>query len=210
MLRLWMSRKQQPMTGENKQNKKEDKMKTKILVIFSCILLVSGCLSTKQAVVYTPAVDSCAMPSGYRMMPAIEMAKQTLSNCPEKLDEVFSAVLEVAKHSPATENAALIQDMLKELIKQNKVSEAYSKNLYQKYFSRMFVSIPDVKVYRLPGEIDSLKKDLKRELGLKRIGMIECCNDKESYQYAEAEFIRVVDFMENLLLNEDYVKTEKR
>ena len=185
-------------------------MKTKILVIFSCILLVSGCLSTKQAVVFTPAVDICPMPTGFRMVPAIETANQTLNDCPEKLDEVFSALLKVAKHSPAPENATLIQDMLKELIKQNKVSEAYSRGLYQKYFSRTFVSIPDVKVYRLPGEIDSLKKDLKRELGLKRVGMIEGCNDKESYQYAEAEFTRVVNFMENLLLNEDYLKVEKR
>jgi len=143
-------------------------------------------------------------------MPAIETAKQTLNNCPEKLDEVFSAVLEVAKHSPAPENATLIQDMLKELIKQNKVSETYSKNLYQKYFSRTFVSIPDVKAYRLSAEIDTIKKDLHRELELKRVGMIEGCNDKESYQYAEAEFTRVVNFMENLLLNEDYLKVEKR
>lgn len=185
-------------------------MNLRNLSVILCILLVSGCITGKPAVVSTPPMDTCPMPSGYRMAPAIETAKQTLSTCSEKLDEVFSAVLEVAKHSPAPENATLIQDMLKELIKQNKVSEAYSKNLYQKYFSRTFVSIPDVKVYRLAGEIDSIKLDLKRELRLKRIGMIECCNDKESYQFAETEFTRVVNFMENVLLNEDYLKAERR
>ena len=185
-------------------------MNLRNLSMILCILLVSGCVTGKPAVVSAPPVDICPMPFGYRMAPAIETAKQTLSNCPDKLDVVFSAVLEVAKHSPGPENATLIQDMLKGLIKQNKVSETYSKNLYQKYFSRTFVSIPDAKVYRLAGEIDSIKKDLKRELGLKRIGMIECCNDKESYQYAEGEFTRVVDFMENLMLNEDYIKAEKR
>jgi len=74
----------------------------------------------------------------------------------------------------------------------------------------MFVSIPDVKVYRLPGEIDSIKKELEHELSLKRIGMIECCNDKESFDLVEAEFARILSFMENLLLNEDYLKTVQR
>lgn len=184
-------------------------MNLRNLSILLCIFLASGCVTGKPAVVSAPPVDICPMPSGYRMAPAIETAKQTLSNCPEKLDEVFSALLEVAKNSPAPENAGLIQDMLKALIKQNKVSEVYSRNLYRKYFSRTFVSVPDVKIYRLQGEIDSIKKDLKRELGLKRMGMIECCNDKESYQYAEAEFSRLVDFMESLLLNEEYTNAEK-
>jgi hypothetical protein len=184
-------------------------MNFKNLIVILCVLLASGCMTGKQAVVSAPPVDICPLPSGFRMAPAIETAKLTLSLCPEKLDEVFSGLLEVAKNSPAPENAALIQDMLKELIKQNKVSEIYSRNLYQKHFSRTFVSIPDVKVYRLAGDIDSIRKDLQKELGLKRFGMIECCNDKESYQYAEAEFARVVDFMENLILNEDYVKAEK-
>jgi hypothetical protein len=185
-------------------------MNFKNLGVILCVLLASGCMTGKHAVVSAPPVDTCPLPSGFQMAPAIETAKQTLSNCPEKLDGVFSALLEVAKNSPAPENAALIQDMLKQLIKQNKVSAVYSKNLYQKYFSRAFVSIPDVKVYRLAGEIDSIKKDMQKELALKRIGMIECCNDKESYKYAEAEFARVVDFMENLILNEDYIKAEKR
>lgn len=185
-------------------------MNLRNLIVILFILLLSGCTTAKPAVVSLPPVDTCPMSSGYQMGPAMERAKQTLSNCPEKLDEVFSAVLEVARHTPAHRNAALIQDMLKELIKQGMVSEAYSKNLYQKYFSRSFVSIPDVKVYRLSGEIDSIRKGLKRELEFKRVGMIEASNDKESYQYAEAEFIRVLDFMENLLLNEDYLKAERR
>ena len=186
-------------------------MKSISLCVVLCILLATGCATGKQAVVSAPpVVDTCPMPAGYRMKPAIETAKSTLTDCPEKFDKVFLSLLDVAKHSPAPENAELIQDMLKDLIKQNKVSETYSKTLYQKYFSGTFVSIPDVKVYRLPGETDSIKKALKRELEHKRIGMIESCNNKESYEHAEAEFARLVNFMENLLLNEDYLKTAQR
>jgi len=189
---------------------KGEKMRTSLLILISCILLVTGCINGKQAVVTAPVADTCPVPGGYKMKPAIETAKQTLIDCPDKLDAVFAALLDVAKHSPDPENAALIQDVFKELIKRNKISEVYSKNLYQKHFSRMFVSIPDVKVYRLPGEIDSIKKELEHELSLKRIGMIECCNDKESFDLVEAEFARILSFMENLLLNEDYLKTVQR
>ena len=155
-------------------------MKSICLTMILCIALVTGCTTGRATVVTAPpVVDTCRMPSGYRVNSAIETAE-------------------------------LIQDMFKDLIRQNKVSETYSKSLYQQYFSRRFVSIPDVKVYRLSGETDSIKKELKRELELKRIGMVECCNDKESYTLAEAEFARLLNFIENLLLNEDYLQTVQR
>lgn len=184
-------------------------MKLRNLLVAVGIVMAAGCMAKKPAVVSGPPVEPCPMPAGYRIGPAVDTAEQTLRRCPEKLDEVFSSLLKVAKHSPAPENAMLIQDMLKELIRQNKVSEVYTKNLYRKYFSNSFVSLPDMKVYRLPGEVDSIKNDLRRELRLKRVGMVECCNDKASYHAAEAEFVRLTDFMENLLLNEDYVKAQK-
>ena len=186
-------------------------MKSICLTMILCIALVTGCTTGRATVVTAPpVVDTCRMPSGYRVNSAIETAKNTLNDCPEKFDEVFTALLDVARHNPTPGNAELIQDMFKDLIRQNKVSETYSKSLYQQYFSRRFVSIPDVKVYRLSGETDSIKKELKRELELKRIGMVECCNDKESYTLAEAEFARLLNFIENLLLNEDYLQTVQR
>jgi len=156
--------------------------------------------------VSTPPPDPCPVPTGYQLDPALEMAEQTLTACPEKLDRVFMALLDIAKHSPAEENSLLIQDMLKSLIRKNKISETYTKTLYQKYFSRKFVTMPDTKAYNLAGEMDSIKKVLKEELACKRIGMAECSNDKESYKYAEAEYVRAISFMENLVYNEEYLK----
>jgi len=146
------------------------------------------------------------MPSGYQLAEAVETAERTLATCPGKLDQVFMKLLDIAKQRPDKENGVLVQDLLKNLIKQNKISETYSKALYQKYFSRRFVTMPDVKIYNLTGEMDSIKKSLREELACKKIGMLACCGDRESYRRAEAEYTRAVQFMENLAYNEEYVK----
>jgi len=141
------------------------------------------------------------------MGPAIEVAEKTLNTCPGKLDQVFIVLIDIGKHSPDKENATLIQEMLKGLIKENRISETYAKVLYQKYFSPNFVTIPDMKVYRLAGEVIAIKRVLKEELVCKRIGLVECCNDKESYKHAEEQYSRAVGFIENLAYNDEYLKT---
>ena len=183
-------------------------MKMKSLVIICCILLGAGCATSKPATISPPPppVDPCPMPTGYQLQPAVEKAEQTLTNCPGKLDQVFMALMDIAKHSPAEENCVLIQDLLKGLIKKNKISETYTKALYQKYFSASFVTMPVTKIYNLSAEVDSIKKELKQELACKKIGMVECCNDKESYKNAEAEYARAISFIENLVYNEEYLK----
>ena len=184
-------------------------MKEKLLLIICCILLGAGCVTTKPVTISSPPVNRCPMPTGYQLEPAIETAEQTLTTCPEKLDQVFMTLLDIAKHSPDRENGLLIQDMLKRLIRENIVSETYTKTLYQKYFSREFVTIPAMKIYNLSEELDSIKKALREELALKRTGMVECSNDKESYQSAEAEYARAIVFMDNLVYNEEYLKGSK-
>lgn len=191
------------MTGENR---KEDEMKSRVLLIGIFMLLGTGCVTKKPVVVSTPPIDICPMPSGYRLESAIATAEQTLNTCPGKLDQVFAKLIEIAKHSPDRENGIPLQELLKRLVKKNKISETYAKNLYQKYFSIKFVSVPSIKTYSLAGEVGSIKKQMKKELALKRIGMVECSDDKVSYERAEAEYTRVIGFLENLALNEEYMK----
>ncbi len=181
-------------------------MRAKLLLIICCLLIGAGCAEKKHVVVSTPPVNPCPIPAGYQLKPAIETAEQTLQSCPEKLDQVFMALLDIAKHSPDKENGVLIQHMLKRLIRKNTISETYTRTLYQKYFSRRFATMPETKVYNLPVELHSIKKVLKEELALKRIGIVECCNDKESYKYAEREYARAICFMENLVYNQEYLK----
>lgn len=166
-----------------------------------CLLVPAGCLTPKPE-----AFDPCPLPTGYQMEPAIEIAESTLNICPDKLDLVFMALLDVANHSPKPDNAVLIQDMLENLIEGNKVSETYAKDLFKKYFSYRFVSLPDLKAYNLGGEIDTIKKQLKEEMELKKVGLIDCCDDKARYKLAEMEYARVINFIENLVLNEEYLK----
>jgi hypothetical protein len=190
-------------------------MKAICFSVMLCFSMITGCNTSKPTVVpmlpvSETIIDSCPLPSGYQLSAAVETATATLSYCPEKFDEVFAELLEVSKHSPDPENAKLIQDLLKTLIQQNKISESYSKSLYKQYFSPRFVSIPDIKVYRLSSQTDSIKKDLRHELELKRIGMVECCGDKRSFKLAEVEFNRLLIFIENLLLNEEYLQSAQQ
>ena len=180
-------------------------MKTKTIIIIFFILAVSACVTKKPVVVSTPPADPCPMPSGYKLGPAVEKAEQTLMTCPNRLDQVFLRLVEIGKHSPDKENSVLIQDLLKRLENLNKISKVYAKNLYQKYFSYSFVSLPDVKVYNLKEEIDSIKKGLRAELALKKTGIVECSNDREGYKAVESEYARLVSFMDDLVLNEDYM-----
>jgi hypothetical protein len=184
---------------------REDNMKKRLVLIISILSVVAACATPQPAVVSRPE-KACPIPFGYQLAPAIAMAEQTLMSCPDKLDDVFAALVEVATHSPDKENAALIQDMLKKLVGMNRISETYSKTLYQKYFSHRFVSVHDTKVYNLQAELDFIKENLRKELAFKKVGFVECCNDREGYRKVEAEYARVVNFMENLLLNEEYLR----
>ena len=130
-------------------------MNMKVFSLMMLALVATGCAAWKPAGVSVPVREFCSMPSGFQMTSAVKTARDTLNNCPEKLDDVFASLLEVARHRPAPENAAAIQNVLRELVKQNKISEAYSRNLYRKYFSRSFVSMPDVRVHRLAGQSDA-------------------------------------------------------
>lgn len=177
-----------------------------IMVLSVCLIGVVGCGATKPMKVTAPQLDACPLPEGYKMKPAVRMAETTLNSCPEKLDAVFMRLLDIARHSPRAENGILIQDLLKQLIKENKISETYAKSLYQQYFSKRFVSLPDIKVYRLPGELTPIKRTLKKELELKRIGMVDCCGDRAAYEDALNEYARNLSLMENLVLNEAYLK----
>jgi len=196
------------MTGANK-HEKEKKMKKKLFLVILGIVLALGCATPRPVVVSTPPPETCPLPSGYKLGPAIERAERTLMSCPNKLDQVFMALLEVGRHSPHKDNSVLIQDLLKRLVSRNKISETYSRNLYRKYLSYRFVSLPDVKVYNLKGEIHAIRKQLKEERALKKKGLVACCNDLEGYRKVEVEYARIVNFMDNLVLNEEYLKNTR-
>jgi len=155
--------------------------------------------------VTTERESNCPLPNGYQLKPALITAEQTLRSCPDKFDSVFFKLLDIAKDSRDKKNSILIQKLLKKLIMENKISKRYARTLYRKYFSVKF-SLPSITPRVLPRQLDSIKSQIVNELNLKKIGMIECCGDTESYQIAEKEYIRIINFLENLSLNEEYIK----
>ncbi len=169
-----------------------------ILAMILMMALLAACQTTG-----TVKKDPCPMPGGYILKDAVATAEQTLTNCPGKFDRVFLKLVEIGKHKPAEENGPVIRDLLKRLVQRNLVAEDYARKRYGQYFDHRF-DLPDVKTYNLPGRVDDIKARMRGELAKKKIGLKACCGDEAGYALAESEFSRVVNFMDNIVLNVEY------
>ena len=184
-------------------------MKLKAIIVVLCAVFALGCAAQQAAPPPPPPPpppsDPCPLPSGYRLDAAtMEVARDTLASCPDKLDAVFQALLSIGKNSPKKENKTAIVDLVKQLIDGGKVSERYAKSLLKRYFSVKFDSLPDTRVIRLSGEIEAIKRNLRQELLQKREGMVECAGEKELYKKSEQECVRIFQLLDYLVLNEEY------
>ena len=65
-----------------------------------------------------------------------------------------------------------IQKMLKRLVEKNRISERYARSLYSRYLSTKFDYVPDDRIYNLGDAIGGIKKEMREELGMKRIGLV--------------------------------------
>ena len=180
-------------------------MNIKLFATLSIALIISACQTTTKNV-----SEQCPMPEGYILSEAIPQAEATINRCPQKFDQIFHRVIDIGKHKPDAMNSIHIQEMIKRLVRNNKVSERYSKTLYQSYLSIQFTSFPEIRPASLPAEIDSIKIALQRELAMKKEGIIECCADQEMYAKAEQEYARRVRFIEDLSMNVEYTNSLRK
>ncbi len=190
-------------------------MKMKAMtILFCCALICAACVQTKRVEVAPKPiqmVDPCPIPEGYLLDDAtIAQAEASLRACPSKLDSITAALVEIGKDKPDRGHRQVVGKMLKGLTAEGKISEREAKRLYGKYFEVNFVSLPDLRPMSLPEKIDDIKQGLKSELEYKRHGLQECCGDKELYKRAEQEYGRLVNYMENLLYNQEYVRSLNR
>lgn len=182
------------------------------LLLCMCILGLVGCASIpKSEKPLTepkgPVSESrCPMPRGYALSPEIlDVGKQTLIECPDKLDDVFNAFLSICKTNRQKNNGQKIRDTLKELADQGKIDAERAKELVTRYFSVKFFCIPqDVRALALKNRIEKIKNDMNLELRQKREGFVDCCNDIALYEKAKREHSRIVQLMENLIMCEEF------
>ena len=169
----------------------------KIIVLYIVVLFSIGCATTR-----TVSTDPCIavpLPSGYNMSEGIETAEATLRECPNKLDEVFQALIGIAKSNPDKKNGKEIGAMFGKLTKDNVISTVEADRLFKRFFKTEFTDLPDIMVRQLnQREFDSIKQASSRELLDKRTGMVLCCGDKQRYEKAVAERQRVLNFYDNL------------
>jgi len=175
-----------------------------IALIIVILFYMVGC--SLKAPGKTPDVPVCVMPAGYSLTEAIDVADTALTKCPDRMEDIFMALVDVAQHKPDIDNKSLFMNLFKRHAAKGHISERYAKSVIKQYFSTSYESIPAIKVNMVTTEMDSIKRDLKHELSLKKIGLVECCNDITSYEKAEKEYARILNFIDNIVLNEAYVK----
>jgi len=180
-------------------------MRVSLIAVLLCSVLIIGCAEEKPAPPPPPPTNPCPLPTGYKLDPAtINVARGTLSRCPEMLDNVFQSLLDIGKHSPGEDNKRCIIDLVKEMVDAGRISEKYSKSLLRKYFSPKFDALPDTRVMRLPFEVEEIKRNLRFELDLKKEGLVDCAGQREQYEAARSECARIFQLLDYLVLNEEY------
>ena len=72
-----------------------------ISLIFGILFILMGCTST-------PKIPDCRLPTGYTMDYAIVQGSRTISDCPERWEEVIVKLIEIGKYNPKEDNCIKI------------------------------------------------------------------------------------------------------
>ncbi|ACL03809.1 hypothetical protein Dalk_2115 [Desulfatibacillum aliphaticivorans] len=184
-------------------------MKLKKAFLASVVLALIcgiGCAEVQQQpVAASPAPKYCPLPSGYQMKSAVDTAKTTVRNCPDKLDAVFYALIEVGRNDPKPENREFIRDFLKEMSDDGVISPKYAEKLYRTHFHPKFQNLPDIRMAQLCEKYDEVLQQMQAELESKRMGLRDCAGEDYKLAAAESEFRRFNLLMIDLVKNQDYV-----
>ncbi len=125
---------------------------------------------------------------------ACQQALAVTNNTPygqERFEAIFAKIVEQCKNSSSSENADIIWEHFIVPLKQSgKVPPDLAKNVWNYYFSRQFVSLPE------NGPIDQqchalaeIKKNIEREYQLKRAGFKICRQGSPDTHFLNAMYV---------------------
>lgn len=133
----------------------------------------------------------CSLPSGKLVDDAFRQAKISLENpaCRNQFDAVLNTLLAIAEGDPKKENNEAFSDLLVWAKDQGVISAIQAEDYYNRYFTRIFVSLPDdYKICDHCSKTETIMSDCKEELKLKEQGLTKICKDRPSYEKAAADY----------------------
>ena len=163
------------------------------------ILLMAGC-AAKKSIVTEPVVS--APPSltmihqidSFKPETACRQAIEVINNNPyeqEFFEKTFARVIEQCQNSRSPANADLIWDhLVVPLKKSGKVPPDLVKTMWNYYFSKQFISLPDMApvphyCYRLA----EIKRNLEKEYHLKKAGFEVCQQGSPDAHFLNAMYV---------------------
>jgi hypothetical protein len=142
---------------------------------------------TLMACTPKPEPPPCPIPSGHLVNEAFQTARSTLSQpqCRYQFDAVFSALMNICQGAPDLKNKELFSELLSWAKEEGIISTVRAKELYTRYFSDRFVSMPDAyKTCSYCPQMKSIMANCQDELRDKEKGLLHVCGDKDTYAKA--------------------------
>ncbi|BBO83085.1 hypothetical protein DSCO28_36510 [Desulfosarcina ovata subsp. sediminis] len=141
-----------------------------------------------------PALTSIDQIDSFNPELACKQGLEVINNNPYEQDSfeaVFAKIVEQCKNSSAPENADIIWEHFIVPLKQNgKVPPDLAKNLWNYYFSRQFVSLPENSpISQQCYALADIKKNIEREYQLKKAGFEICRQGNPDTHFLNAMYV---------------------
>lgn len=165
-----------------------------LLLAMSLFLLITACAQTQVSQSAT-----CTMPASNRISAAIHEAQSTLANrsCVTHFEGIFERLIYIAQNDPAPENRREFSDFLNWCRDQNIINTRQAMDLYTRYFSHKFVSLPrDYQTCSYCRDISKITREMKAELASKETGLMKICGERDQYARTAAEYEDLVTILE--------------
>lgn len=175
---------------------KKNWIKTSLASI-ACGMMLWGCagMQTAPQPVEAPApIRSIQDIDSFRTDVASQQALEVVNGNPynqEFFEEVFAKLVAQCRNNTSSDNADLIwENFVAPLEQSGKVPPDLAKHLWNCYFSRQFVSLPDeTTVGQSCYHLAEIKKGLEKEYQLKKIGFEVCRQGSPDSHFLNAMYV---------------------
>ena len=180
--------------------KKNSALAVKGGLILGALAVLSGCnqLSIKQD--QQSQLASCDVPSSKNVSQAFSQSTATLSDaqCHYQFDAHEQALMSLAKGDPGQQNRQYFYNFYTEAAGNGIISKRQAREHYSRYFTTGFAaSLPDSHSNCATGDrMDNILADLKQEAHMKKEGLLEVLDDRNSWFTAKSHHDNLVLILE--------------
>lgn len=184
-----------------------------LLTLLGSMALVAGCASSGNYVQTTPA-NPCApqLPETNRLGDAIAVAEEILQDCPQRQEEIFLELLDIAKRNPGVRNREEIIDLYKRLMEFEVINVKDARAMLTRYFYVRFAAVDSVEERfssMSDRALDRVSMAIDDELALKEIGLVQVSDAQDQYEKAKEYAERMQDILESTKIQWSHLRREQ-